>query len=436
MQYGYDEAQAVTPQRLAQIKANGGTLVMRYLTGQYATNADEIAMIHAAGLDFLAMFEQAADRAVTGGYAGGFADGLVARTAYQKCGAPAGWAIVFAVDTSVPATEFPAVGAYFDGVLAGLASVYEGKVYGEPALLDYLVNTGRAHGGQFQAAPTAWGPNGAALSPNAGLRQLVGSPVPATDQDQILRTDLGAWPANPTPQPAEDESMYLIVKDPASDAQYVVHPGLKWKRHIISHPALNALIASRNYVQVPLDGGELADIPLYPGSPTPAPAAGAPAAFQAMAGAPAAFQAMAASYAPVDAQVPAPAAVDPSASTFLGLIGTPGQLLEEPAPEAAPPATDPAAESPASETAPDSVTPAAGAETTAAPAPEGESAPAAVVAPVTPADAGVTPVTDAPATAATPAPAEPGDESAVSLVQDPEGFAERVAAHLASMSQA
>jgi len=55
---------------------------------------------------------------------------------------------------------------------------------------------------------------------------------------------------------------------------------------------------------------------------------------------------------------------------------------------------------------------------------------------VTPADAGVTPVTDAPATAATPAPAEPGDESAVSLVQDPEGFAERVAAHLASMSQA
>jgi hypothetical protein len=93
------------------------------------------------------------------------------------------------------------VGDAFDGIKTGLAGRFTTHVYGEGALIDYLVESGRVTGRQWLSGSTSfpgWNPN----DPNVGLIQRTWSPVPGTDLDDV--TDLSTlgiwWPNGVTPQ--------------------------------------------------------------------------------------------------------------------------------------------------------------------------------------------------------------------------------------------
>jgi hypothetical protein len=192
--YGYDAAYPPDP---SAVRAAGGQLMACYLTASYAVVAQWPARIVAAGMGALANYEQAADELVYCGRPGGQAAGHRAMTAAIADGfrADGSIGIYFSVDVSVSPAQFPAVGAAFDGINDVIRGKFCTHVYGEGALIDYLIATGR-----IKPACANWLSGSSSFpgynpqSPHVGLVQLVGSNIPGTDQNIITRpAGLHAW---------------------------------------------------------------------------------------------------------------------------------------------------------------------------------------------------------------------------------------------------
>ncbi len=187
---------------LAKVKAVGGIAMSVYLTGTYSTTCAQPAELHAIGLGALANWERAPDALLTAGHDGGVSIGREAATAAIAKGFPAGKGVEFSVDVNAAPVDFPAIGAAFDGINVGLGldGRFLSVVYGEGALIDYLVRTGRVvQGGNWLSGSESF-PGWDASDVNVALVQRVSSPVPGTDLDDI--TNLGAiapliwWPPN------------------------------------------------------------------------------------------------------------------------------------------------------------------------------------------------------------------------------------------------
>lgn len=204
--YGYDAAYPPPP---ATIKAAGGVLMAVYLTAKYAVPTSRCAQIRATGLGVLLNYEEGAAELVTAGRSGGQAAARRALAAAIADGAPASntLGIYFSVDVNVSPGQFAAVGAAFDGINDVLRGKFLVHVYGEGALIDYLIATGRVVGRQWLSASTSF-PGFNADSPNVGLVQLVGTNVPGTDQNTITNAaGLDAW--WPAGSPYGDDDMPL-----------------------------------------------------------------------------------------------------------------------------------------------------------------------------------------------------------------------------------
>lgn len=182
--------------KLADVKAAGGIAMSCYLTGQYAATSPQPNRLHAAGLGALGNYERGAGELVACGYARGVEIGREAATAYIGKGAPAGQklAIYFSVDVNAAPSTFPAIGRAFDGIKAGLAGRFVPRVYGEGALIDYLLTSKRVAGPQWLSASSSF-PGFNPISPHVGLVQKVGTPVAGTDLDVITcdPSELGIW---------------------------------------------------------------------------------------------------------------------------------------------------------------------------------------------------------------------------------------------------
>jgi hypothetical protein len=196
--YGYDAAYPPDPAAVARA---GGKIMAVYLTARYAVDALHCARIHAAGMGVLLNYEEGVDELVYCGRAKARDVGQRAMAAAIRDGAPADGTlgIAFSVDVSVPPSQFSAVGASFDGLNDALRGKFRVHVYGEGALIDYLLATGRAVGAQWLSASRSF-PGYNAGSVNVGFVQLVGSNIAGTDQN-IITNAAGLdvwWPANST----------------------------------------------------------------------------------------------------------------------------------------------------------------------------------------------------------------------------------------------
>ena len=189
--YSYD---AAYPPTLGQLAAGSPVAVACYLTAKFAVPSTWPAQIRGRGWVAVANYEEAADELVTCGRAGGQQVGARAMAAAERDGFPAGSSIFYSVDVNVPASQFPQVGAAFDGINDVTRGHYCTHVYGEGALIDYLVRTGRVCVGNWLSASASF-PGYNPQSPNVGMYQLAGaSPVPNTDQNIITNLPaLHAW---------------------------------------------------------------------------------------------------------------------------------------------------------------------------------------------------------------------------------------------------
>jgi len=188
----YDAAYAPD---LDKVKANGGVAMSVYLTGIYESTCAQPAQLHEKGLGVLGNYEEAIDELLYCGHDGGVDIGRRAAEAYMAKGAPGGvgLGIVFSVDLSVDESAFGAISRSFDGIREGLDGRFVPKVYGEGALIDYLVAHGKVEGKQWLSASTSF-PGFDAADLHVGKVQLVGGPVPGTDQDVLTDADgLGIW---------------------------------------------------------------------------------------------------------------------------------------------------------------------------------------------------------------------------------------------------
>ena len=110
-------------------------------------SASEAAMLSAAGVNIVAVWEYHSQRADYFSYASGYADAVNAYRQARVIGQPAGSAIYFAVDFNAQEGDIRGpVDRYFRGVHTGFASVsptreYRVGVYGSGAVCDYLKRT-------------------------------------------------------------------------------------------------------------------------------------------------------------------------------------------------------------------------------------------------------------------------------------------------------
>lgn len=237
---------------LAAVKRNGGIAMSVYLTGRFANTCAQPGELHALGLGVLGNYEEAADELVHAGHSGGVSVGQRAAAAYIAKGAPPrqGLGIAFSVDVEVQPAQFPAIGEAFDGIGMGLGGQFVPHVYGEGALIDYLVSHHQVTGVQWLSGSSAF-PGYNPKDVNVGLVQSMTTPVPNTDLDQInVLAGLGIWwplgspylkppvvPASGRPQPqgAPILSMFNVATDahgnalPAPHDVWVFAPGYAHK---------------------------------------------------------------------------------------------------------------------------------------------------------------------------------------------------------------
>lgn len=151
----------------------------------------------AQGLLIALVFEDAADRALSGGV-GGHADGLTANQQADALGWPQTRPIYYAVDFDVQPAQLATVLAYLTAAHAVQPMRAAGE-YGGLRLVSAAQNT------TYRWQTEAW--SGLTVSPAACLYQRVrptrvipSTPASAYDEDVILGPDWGAWhPSAPSP---------------------------------------------------------------------------------------------------------------------------------------------------------------------------------------------------------------------------------------------
>lgn len=246
--YMYD---AAYKPNLDQVVAHGGIAMSVYLTGSYANTCAQPSELHAKKLGALGNYEQAPDELLHCGKSGGVDIGKRAAAAYVAKGAPAdkNLVIAYSVDVDAPPSSFPAIAEAFDGIRIGAATVgqFRQKVYGEGALIDYLIAHGKVDGHvEWLSASTSF-PGFDAADPNVGTVQLIGSPVPGTDEDRITSTEWldGIWWPAGSPYDKGDNPMADLTKEQLDEIADAV-----WERRIkdgeVDWEAASYLTGARN----------------------------------------------------------------------------------------------------------------------------------------------------------------------------------------------
>ena len=180
---------------IAQLKAAGVTIVIRYLTGtgNKPISPIELAYYATNGICVAFVFEIGSTDA-QGGYAAGRANAQSAAGAMAALGVTA--PIYFAVDQSI---NPPSAVNYFQGINSVLQPSSVG-IYGEGALCTLLQQDGLATW-FWQSESTSFPGNSMTLAITHLQQKYNDSPVPGTDLDIIMKSDVGQWPRPVTPTP-------------------------------------------------------------------------------------------------------------------------------------------------------------------------------------------------------------------------------------------
>lgn len=199
------------------LRAAGYQGVVRYLDwlpNPKVIDGAELAALHAAGLSVALVWESVAQRASSGGQAGGKADATEALRQADALGFPADRPVYFVLeDPNVePASDWVAIEAY----LAGVAEVFPvSRIggYGSQRLVEAMVTGDRiSWGWQVEGWSTS-------VSPLCNLYQRLQVSLDPrlagqVDEDAILEADWGAWDPPPPASSGPDtvafaEGIYL-----------------------------------------------------------------------------------------------------------------------------------------------------------------------------------------------------------------------------------
>lgn len=199
----YDGA---SPFDLNAAKAHGAIAITGYMVGHPGgfnpIDKARIAAIRAGGMGFLPNGEHAADFFATCTVTQARAFGAEMNTACRAAGIPASGTVrvPFSFDFQCPASRFPEMGTKFDAVRAGLGAGYQGMIYGQYSLINWLVANGHAPGKHWLMASTfnepynASGPNIAMVQSHDANGNWLATQVPGTDVNTVIDPHaLGAW---------------------------------------------------------------------------------------------------------------------------------------------------------------------------------------------------------------------------------------------------
>lgn len=193
MLFMYDAAYAPD---FAKVKAKGGIAVNGYLTGLYENTTSQAADAHKAGLGFVPTYELGADELVNAPRTKGQEVGRRILAAFKREGIPTDGTVAVYPSVDVNVSSATACDKAWRGIRDILAGKIQVRYYGEGRIGDHLFDTGLLDGKYWLAAPSSWpGYDGANDTKRVCLLQLVGTPVPGTDKNQIIGNpaDIGAW---------------------------------------------------------------------------------------------------------------------------------------------------------------------------------------------------------------------------------------------------
>lgn len=178
---------------LGALRRVGSIAVNGYLTGKYATTTTQPAAARAAGLGYVATYEEGPSELVGASRYTGRRVGDKIMAAWRAKGLPLG--PEFAV---YPSVDVNAAAGSCDNGWQGIRDVIQGEIslrsYADGAIIDHLTAARLVDGKCWLAAPTSW-PGYRLDDPNVCMIQMVGTDVPGTDRNHIV-TDphaLGAW---------------------------------------------------------------------------------------------------------------------------------------------------------------------------------------------------------------------------------------------------
>lgn len=187
----------------ADISRVGYSGVARYLSHDFSKNLSGVErdQLRARDLSITLAWESTADRALAGAL-GGSADGADAARQANGLGFPGFLPIYYAVDFDANESQFGVIEQYLSA--AGRASGRPVGVYGSLAVVDHMLNGGRATYG-WQTA--AW--SGGRVSSLAHLYQRVAPSLPRIpggyDEDVVLQASFGQWGGLTPPAPDHPE---------------------------------------------------------------------------------------------------------------------------------------------------------------------------------------------------------------------------------------
>lgn len=188
--YTYDAAHIP----LAAILAAKPVAMCAYTDGSFGYDRGTIQTLLQAGIGIWPNHENAQNE-LLGGHAAGVAAAQKAMAAVAAWGCPNNGTvdIVYSVDESVPSTKFPTIRDAFDGINETHNGRFISKLYGEGALIDYLVGQGRVQVGDWLSASSSF-PGYNVNDANVGVWQQVGSDIGNTDRDVITHIEnINAW---------------------------------------------------------------------------------------------------------------------------------------------------------------------------------------------------------------------------------------------------
>lgn len=182
---------------VAALRAAGYTFACRYLaagssrTAAKALTRAEADELRAGGIDIVSNWEIAPGAALNG-RAQGVSDAQRAAAAHAACGGPPDRPIYFSVDIDTVPANYPAIDAYFAGIISVLGLARTG-VYGE---YDLVAHCAAVHEVRWVWQTYAWSGRPTKWFAGANIRQVRnGITVNGADcdKDEAMTADFGQW---------------------------------------------------------------------------------------------------------------------------------------------------------------------------------------------------------------------------------------------------
>lgn len=185
--------------------------VMRYVLGRLSKRitTDEVSALHTAGLT-LGIVAEGLKENILKGRAVGFEDGDMAAEQATAVGFPLDRPIYFASDIDVLDSQWGDVAAYAEGFREGSGDRPVQGCYGGAGVVQFCLDNGHAEFGWIASA-SSW--HHGHTAPGASLHQRVGGAVAGCDDNLVLQTDWGQWPAPGDDEMTGDEVRQIVQEE-------------------------------------------------------------------------------------------------------------------------------------------------------------------------------------------------------------------------------